>query len=95
MTPLETVLVGVQATTILVGTYLTTLARRAGRRTGAASLRSLAIGFGCITLGAVVAGVVWSVSPTAAAVGYGAQAAATAAGLVVIAVALRETADPT
>ncbi|MCT9095569.1 hypothetical protein [Haloarchaeobius sp. HME9146] len=94
MTPLDTALVAAQATTILVGTYLTTLARRAGRRTGASSLRSLAVGFACITLGAAIAGVVLGLAPTAAALGFSAQAAATAAGLVVIAVALRKTADP-
>ncbi len=93
MTPAETAFVAAQAVTALVGTYLTTLARRAGRRTGIRSLRSLAVGFGCITVGALVAVAILSVAPTATDLGFGAQAAATAAGLVVITVALRRTAD--
>lgn len=43
--------------TLLLGGLITYLTAKAYRRTGAPSLRALAIGFGIVTLGGVIAGV--------------------------------------
>jgi glycerol uptake facilitator-like aquaporin len=43
--------------TVVFGGLITLLALRAYRRTGAHELRALAVGFGIVTIGAVLAGV--------------------------------------
>ncbi|WP_254821665.1 MULTISPECIES: DUF7521 family protein [Haloglomus] len=43
--------------TLLLGGLITYMTAKAYRRTGAPSLRALAIGFGIITMGGVIAGV--------------------------------------
>ncbi|MGM0592437.1 MAG: DUF7521 family protein [Halobacteriota archaeon] len=44
--------------TLFFGSLITYLAFSAYRRTGAAALRSLAVGFGIVTVGAITGGVV-------------------------------------
>lgn len=51
-----TAIVVVKTVILLLGSGVTYIAYRAYRRTGAASLRVLSIGFGIITLGALLAG---------------------------------------
>ena len=46
----------VKSLTLVFGGLITLLALRAYRRTGARELRALAIGFGVVTLGALLAG---------------------------------------
>lgn len=53
----ETAIVAVKTVILLLGTAITYIAYKAYRRTGASSLRVLGIGFGVITLGALLAGV--------------------------------------
>lgn len=50
-------IVATKTVTMLLGGLVTLMAFRAYRRTGAPPLRALAIGFGIITLGGVLAGV--------------------------------------
>lgn len=50
---------------LLLGGLITFYAFKAYRRTGAASLRALAVGFGTVTLGALLAGIVDQLLPLA------------------------------
>lgn len=64
MTPsLTTVVVALKTLTLLLGGSITLYAFRAYRRTGSAALRALAVGFGAVTLGALLAGIVDQLSP--------------------------------
>ncbi|MFB6196297.1 MAG: hypothetical protein ABEI80_09005 [Haloplanus sp.] len=57
MTHLEVALVAIKTATLLLGSLITFLALKAYRRTGSPALRSLGIGFGLVTVGALLAGV--------------------------------------
>lgn len=57
MTWVGTAIVIVKTVILLLGTGITYIAYKAYRRTGSLSLRVLGIGFGVITLGALLAGV--------------------------------------
>ena len=57
MSHLDIALVAVKSGTLLLGSLITFLSFKAYRRTGASSLRALAIGFGLVTVGALLAGV--------------------------------------
>ena len=52
-----TAIIAVKTVILLLGSGVTFIAYKAHRRTGAASLRILSIGFGIITLGALLAGI--------------------------------------
>ncbi|WP_207592827.1 DUF7521 family protein [Halomontanus rarus] len=52
-----TAIIAVKTIILLLGSGVTYIAYKAYRRTGARSLRVLAIGFGTITLGALLAGI--------------------------------------
>lgn len=52
----DTSIVAVKTVILFLGSGVTYIAYKAHRRTGAESLRFLAIGFGTITLGALLAG---------------------------------------
>ena len=58
MPHLETAIVAAKTITLVLGGLVTYLALKAHRRTGAQALKALAIGFGIVTLGAIVAGLV-------------------------------------
>lgn len=53
----EPAIVIVKTVILLLGTGITYIAYKAYRRTGSPSLRALGIGFGIVTLGALLAGV--------------------------------------
>lgn len=55
-TELSLVLVGVKTLNLALGGLITYYAYKAYRRTGSASLRAMAVGFGTITIGALLAG---------------------------------------
>lgn len=57
MSHLDIALMAVKSGTLLLGSLITLLSLKAYRRTGAASLRALGIGFGLVTVGALLAGV--------------------------------------
>ena len=50
-------IVVVKTVILLLGTGITYIAYKAYRRTGSSSLRTLGVGFGVVTLGALLAGV--------------------------------------
>ncbi|WP_435145991.1 DUF7521 family protein [Halobaculum sp. P14] len=53
----DTAIVAVKTVILLLGSAVTLIAYRASRRTKSASLRLLSVGFGVITLGALLAGI--------------------------------------
>ena len=53
----DTAIIAVKTVILVLGSGVTYIAYKAHRRTGAPSLRVLAIGFGIITLGALLAGI--------------------------------------
>lgn len=65
MAQLTPVLISVTMLVFTLGAGLTFLSLRAYRRTEADPLRSLTVGFGAITVGASLDGLVWLLSPNA------------------------------
>lgn len=57
MTWTGTAIVVIKTVILLLGSGITFIAYKAYRRTGAASLRALGVGFGIITFGALLAGI--------------------------------------
>jgi hypothetical protein len=57
MTHLGLAVVAVKTGTLLLGGLITFLALKAARRTGSSALRALGVGFGLVTVGAILAGV--------------------------------------
>lgn len=74
---------------LLTGTAVTLLSYRAYRRTGDAGLRLLALGFGLITLGTILAGVTFEVLGLSLGAGILIESILVLAGLVVIMLSLR------
>lgn len=58
MVHIETAIVATKTVTLVLGGLITYFSLKAYRRTGASALRSLAIGFGVITFGSVLAGAI-------------------------------------
>lgn len=58
MAHVESSVVALKTVTLVLGGLITYFAFRAYRRTGAKPLRALALGFGTVTLGSLLAGVV-------------------------------------
>ncbi|MFB6154134.1 MAG: hypothetical protein ABEJ27_07780 [Halodesulfurarchaeum sp.] len=58
MTQLTTLIVALKTLTFLLGGLITYFAYKAYRRTHAAALRFLAVGFAIVTLGSMLAGIV-------------------------------------
>jgi hypothetical protein len=57
MSHLDIALVAVKTGTLLLGSLITFLSFKAHRRTGSPALRALSVGFGLVTIGALLAGV--------------------------------------
>ncbi len=53
---IQTAIIALKTLTLILGGLITYLAYKAYRRTGAASLRVLTIGFGIVTIGSLLAG---------------------------------------
>lgn len=58
MTEITTLIVGLKTVTLLLGGLITYFAFKAFRRTGAASLQYLTVGFAIVTTGAMLGGIV-------------------------------------
>ncbi|MWV64169.1 hypothetical protein GRS48_04940 [Halorubrum sp. JWXQ-INN 858] len=80
----ELVIIGVKTAILLLGGSITYYALRAFRRTGDPSLRALALGFGIVTVGALVGGVSHQFIGADLAVGIAIDGALTALGFAVI-----------
>lgn len=80
----DTIIVALKTVILLLGSGVTYIAYRAFRRTEADSLRVLAIGFGTITLGALLAGVANQLLGVTVKQGIIINSALVAVGLAVI-----------
>ena len=84
MTHLTTAIIVVKTLTLALGGLITYLSLKAYRRTGAPALRALAIGFGTVTVGAILAGVVDQLTPFDLLWGVLVQSALTLVGFAII-----------
>lgn len=87
--PLQTtgvtpVVVALKTLTLLLGSAITFFAARAAQRTGARALRALALGFGIVTLGSLLAGVADVILSVPAESALTVESALTAVGFAVI-----------
>jgi hypothetical protein len=81
---LTTAIVATKTVTLILGSLITYFSWKAFRRTRAPALRALAIGFGVVTFGAVVAGVVDLLTPLDLLVGVLVNSVLTMVGFVFI-----------
>lgn len=84
MSELTTPIVAVKSIILLLGGGITYIAARAYRRTGEKALRALSLGFGIITLGALVSGVANQGFSVSLAMGVFINSIFVAVGLAVI-----------
>lgn len=76
--------VALKSLTLVLGGVITYYSYRAYRRTGAPALRALAIGFGIITVGALIAGAADQFLPLEPSISLVVESAFTAVGFAVI-----------
>jgi hypothetical protein len=91
MTDIATVVVFAKAVVLPLGVGITFLAYRAYRRTGAAAMRSFALGFAVLTLGSVLGGGLDRLAGVGLDVGLLVNSVFTAAGFVILARSLYVT----
>ncbi len=83
-THLNLIIIVAKTAILLLGGSITYYALRAYERTGDPSLRALAVGFGVVTVGALIGGVSHQIIGTDLAVGIAINSLLTAAGFGVI-----------
>lgn len=76
--------VALKTITLVLGGAVTYFALKAWKRTGSPALRSLAIGFGCVTLGSLLAGIADQVLAVDRTLAVLTESALTAVGFAVI-----------
>jgi hypothetical protein len=82
-------IVGIANTVILVcGGFVTLLALKAYRRTGAVALHALALGLGIVTIGSLVGGLLFHVTDATLGAAIAAQSGISALGFAVLAYSL-------
>jgi hypothetical protein len=81
---MTTVVVALKTLTLLLGGSITYYAYKAYRNTGSAALRALTLGFGTVTVGAILAGVVDQLLPVDPALAFVVESLFTTAGFAVI-----------
>lgn len=84
MNHLTSLVVVLKTLTLVLGGTITYLAFKAFRRTGSGSLRSLSVGFGLVTLGALLAGVADQIVGFQTDIALVVESVLTAAGFAVI-----------
>lgn len=84
MEHLHFIIVSANTVTLLAGGFVTVLADRAYRRTGSVALRALAIGFGCITAGTLLGGVLHQSGLASLLVGVTVQSLSIALGFALL-----------
>lgn len=84
MTWTGTAIVVVKTVILLLGSGITYIAYKAYRGTGRASLRVLAVGFGVITLGALLAGIAHQVLSVSLEMGFLINSILVAVGLAIV-----------
>lgn len=90
MDPLQLLIVASNVVTVVLGGLVTMLAVRAYSRTESTPLRALAVGFGCITAGSIVSGLLHQVGFVTLLGGVAVQNVFVAAGFTFVAIALFE-----
>lgn len=85
------IVVAFKTVTLVLGGLITYLAAKAARRTGAPGLRYLALGFGIVTFGSLVAGTVNQLLAMDAQTALVAESGLTMLGFCVIAYSLYRT----
>ena len=83
-TDLTSLIVALKTATLILGGVITYFAHKAYRRTGSNALRYLALGFGIVTLGAMLAGVMDQWSPFGLAYSVALESSLTLLGFAVI-----------
>lgn len=91
MTDIATVVVFAKAVVLPLGVGITFFAYRAYRRTGAAAMRSFALGFAVLTLGSVLGGGLDRLAGVGVDVGLLVNSVLTAVGFVILARSLYVT----
>jgi hypothetical protein len=91
VTDVPTVAVAFKTATLALGGLITYLAAKAARRTGSTGLASLAVGFGVVTLGSLLAGVTDLFVPASAGTALVVESALTTLGFAVVAYSLYVT----
>jgi hypothetical protein len=84
MVHVESSVVALKTVTLVLGGLITYFAFKAYRRTGAKPLRALATGFGTVTLGSILGGVVDRVLAIDATYALAVESSLTAVGFAVI-----------
>ncbi|WP_135824682.1 DUF7521 family protein [Halorussus ruber] len=84
MVHIPSTVVALKTITLVLGGLITYFAFKAYRRTGAQALRALALGFGTVTLGSLLAGVVDRLLDTAGTSALVVESALTAVGFAII-----------
>ena len=83
-THVDSLVVLLKAGTLVLGGFVTVLVYKAYRRTGLASFQFLAIGFGLVTAGSILAGVIDQLSGLGTDVAVLTESAMSAVGMAVI-----------
>jgi hypothetical protein len=86
-----TAIVVIKTLTLILGGAITYLAYKAYRRTGAPSLRYLSVGFGIVTLGTLLAGIIDQVLQMELQIGLLTESVLITAGFAVILYSLYAT----
>ena len=84
MVHVTSTVVALKTITLVLGGLITYFAFKAYRRTGARALRALALGFGTVTLGSLLAGVVDRLLQTASTAALVVESALTAVGFAIV-----------
>ena len=84
MVHVPSTVVALKTITLVLGGLITYFAFKAYRRTGSPPLRALALGFGTVTLGSLLAGVVDRLLDTAGTSALVVESALTAVGFAII-----------
>ena len=84
MVHVTSAVVALKTITLVLGGLITYFAFKAYRRTGARALRALALGFGTVTLGSLLAGVVDRLLQTASTAALVVESALTAVGFAIV-----------
>ena len=84
MTHITSTIVALKTTTFIIGALITYFAWKAYRRTQADALQPLAVGFGVVTLGAMLAGAIDQLAPVNSTYALMADSALTAVGFAII-----------
>lgn len=88
MISISTIIVIANLITLVLGGFICLLGCRAYRRTGATALRALAVGFGLVTVGTAIGGLLHQFTPVEFIGGVALQSLFVAAGFAILAYSL-------